>query len=159
MILEKPEGGSVWDDKIFNYFASHIESEEDLLASYGELADETRSEHVRYLVRLILEDEARHHRLFIEMANALRSAIELRPIDPRVPPLDRESHAEKFLKQTERFLKLECEDAQQLQKLLKELRPMRGSTLWSLLLELMTLDTEKHIRILRFLYDHARRSL
>ena len=52
----------------------------------------------------------------------------------------------------------EHEDAKSLHRLQKELRPLRNTTLFSLLVELMELDTKKHIVILEFIRRRATES-
>lgn len=50
---------------------------------------------------------------------------------------------------TQRLLKAEEDDRIALEQLRKRLRPFRGITLWDLIVDLMLLDTEKHIHILQ----------
>jgi hypothetical protein len=38
------------------------------------------------------------------------------------------------------------------------LKDVRRTTVWPLLVEVMTLDAQKHILILKFLRDHAKRT-
>jgi hypothetical protein len=45
----------------------------------------------------------------------------------------------------------------ELVRLKKLVRPARDVTLWSLLLDVMALDTQKHIAMLRFLDKHPGR--
>jgi hypothetical protein len=43
-----------------------------------------------------------------------------------------------------------------LRKLRKRFRAFAGTTMWTLLIDLMLLDTKKHAAILTFLEEHAR---
>lgn len=153
MALPRPKG-SVWEEELLDRLERHAEGENKLLASYSQMVDEAPP-HVRYLVKLLLADEVRHHRVFEEMANALRSDIEFRDIGPRVPRIDRIGDDANLLRQTEQLLEFERADLKSLRDLAKELKPVRKTTLWSLLVEMMELDTEKHIRLLRFIADEA----
>lgn len=153
MTLPRPKG-SVWEEDLLKRLEHHAEGENELLASYSKMADEAPP-HVRYLVKLLLEDEVRHHRVFEEMANALRSDIEFRDINPSVPRIHRMADDANLLFQTEELLGFERADLQSLRDLAKELKPVRKTTLWSLLVEMMELDTEKHIRLLCFIADEA----
>jgi bacterioferritin (cytochrome b1) len=57
---------------------------------------------------------------------------------------------------SDRLLKKEREDAQELKRLQRELRDVKDTTLWSLLVDVMRHDTDKHIAILEFVEKHAR---
>ena len=151
--LPRPKG-SVWEEKLLERLEGHSEGENEMLESYSRMAEKAPP-HVQYLVKLLLEDEIRHHRVFEEMRNALLSEIEFRDIGPSVPHLDRIDDEVSLLRQTEQLLEFEREDLKSLRDLVKELKPVRKTTLWSLLVEMMELDTEKHIRLLRFIADEA----
>jgi hypothetical protein len=57
-----------------------------LLASYRQVAEESAAgDAVGYLVRLILEDKERHHRVFAETANKLKSVVWEMDVEPQVP--------------------------------------------------------------------------
>src|ERR1035441_11038766 len=49
----------------------HGREEGELLERYKRFVDESASPAVRYLVRLILEDEERHHRVLEDLANTI----------------------------------------------------------------------------------------
>ena len=102
---------------------------------------------MQYLVRMILEDEERHHRVFAEMANALRSFVEEVPVEPSVPAMAPRPDAA-LLEQTRRLLAFEKEDAKELRRLRKALKGSPKSMMHPLLVELMLHDTKKHIAIL-----------
>lgn len=143
--------GSPSDESLLRHFREHVDGELELLKAYVEFRD-SGPEHVRYLVDLILDDEVRHHRLFGELVNRLKSDIDWKDYWPHVPYLHRSSPVRASLREaTERFLTFEQEDAKSLERLRKELRPLRDTTLFSLLVELMELDTKKHIAILKFI--------
>ncbi len=52
----------------------------------------------------------------------------------------------------------EQKDARELKRLQRELRMVKDTSLWGLLVDLMQRDTRKHIAILRFVRNHARPS-
>jgi hypothetical protein len=151
--------GSPWDEELLTHFTQHVNAEQELLEAYAEFR-EGGPEHVRYLVDLILGDEARHHRMFQELVNRVRSDIDFRDYNPKVPYLRPASAGVAALTEaTDRLLAFEHEDQKSLHRLQKELRPVRDTTLFSLLVELMELDTKKHIAILEFLRRSARSHL
>lgn len=153
----KPVGLSVWEAALLDHLTEHRRSEGELLAAYQRVVESTETEYVSYLFGLILEDEVRHHRLFEELANALRAAVE-RDVGPKVPAVEMIANPEALLEVTERLLDAEETDARELKRLSrdKDLRLMRGHSLWPLLIELMEHDTQKHEAILRFIRAQIR---
>ena len=150
-------GASVWEEELYQHLTSHLGNELDLLTAYQQAAAEAGSAAFQYLVSLIIEDEKRHHRVFEDLANALRSDVEMRPVEPAVPDMAGFGQLpEKILELTDALLAREEQDAAELRHLSRELRDVRDTTLWALLVKVMELDTEKHAEILRFVRKHAR---
>ncbi|MDA8073593.1 MAG: hypothetical protein M0Z82_18805 [Actinomycetota bacterium] len=149
-----PEGLSVFEDKVYRQLVDHASSEVDLVTAYRDLAEAPETpEAARFLIRLIVDDEERHHRLFHQIALAIGNDISWRHDPDAVPVLSWQAHPE-LEAATERFLAVERADRRQLQALRKDMRPMRDVSLWPLLVELMERDTEKHILLLSFIKDH-----
>jgi rubrerythrin len=154
----KPVGLSVWEATLLDHLTEHAQTEGELLAAYQRVVESTQTEYVSYLFGLILEDEVRHHRIFEELANALRAPVE-RGVGAKVPAVEVVANPEALLEVTERLLDAEEADARELKRLSrdKDLRLMRGHSLWPLLIELMEHDTQKHEAILRFIRTQVRR--
>jgi bacterioferritin (cytochrome b1) len=152
-------GASVWEEDLYHHLSTHMASEVDLLTAYQRAANESDSAAFRYLVNLIVEDEKRHHRVFEELANALRSDVEMRPIEPSVPDMAGFGDMpDTVVELTNALLAKEEADAAELRRLSRQLRDVRDTTLWQLLVKIMELDTEKHAEVLRFVRTHAKRS-
>jgi rubrerythrin len=153
-------GASALEQELFDHVSEHVEVEQGILDEYRQLAEGASSPAFRYLAELMFDDEVRHHRLFVELAEAIRNFAELGdtgwPI-PLLGPLG--SGGGPILEETQRFLALEREDARFLKDLATRLRPMRDMTLWHLIVQMMQCDTDKHIRMLRFIEHQTRRSL
>lgn len=153
-------GASVWEKDLFDHFRSHVEAERDLIAEYRELAESTSVPGVGYLIALILADEERHHRLFAELAETIRAEAQLRYHEAPLPPIPitplPDDERRLILALTDRFIALERDDARDLKRLARKLKPVRDTTLWQLLVRLMQADTDKHIQILRFIHDRVR---
>lgn len=151
-------GASVWEQELYDYVCAHGSREGAMLAEYQQIAeDESSSPAFRYLAQMILDDEQRHHALFDDLATSVRQMAEFRDEDVPIPSLaglrrDRERIGDI----TERLLKSERDDSRTLDSLRKKLKDVKDTTLWDLLVEIMQHDTEKHIKILRFVRDHAR---
>jgi rubrerythrin len=130
---------------------SHVENEREFLESYAKLAEEAPDEYVRYLLKLVVDDEVRHHQLFQEMANTLAADIKWRRVGPTTPSPrggDERDRA-RLIEAVDQFLAAERDDERQLKHLNRDMGNLHG-TLFSLLLKTMEMDTRKHILILSF---------
>jgi hypothetical protein len=143
-------GASVDTREMVELLVRHGSEEGQLLATYERLADESADEATRYLVGLILEDERRHHRLLAELANAMAWDIGSGSPEPSTPWLAGPVTGE-LLDQTRRLLEAEESDERELRKIRRRLRPYARTTLWTLIIDMMILDTKKHATMLRFL--------
>jgi rubrerythrin len=142
---------SVWSQQLVEYLTSHMDSEREVLRSYAQLVEDGQPDHVRYLVELILADEVRHHQLFGEMINALRAEMDQRDISPRLPDFTAGRASPELLAETRRLLELERHDARELSRLKRELGKVDDTRWWTVLVEVMRLDTKKHVELLEFI--------
>ena len=77
--------------------------------------------------------------------------------DPAIPYIDfNRVDTSQVAELTEGLLRKEREDERELKRLALDLRSSKDSTLWSLLVDLMQRDTQKHIAILRFVEKRTR---
>jgi len=150
---EPPVGLSAWEHDLYEHLTEHMENELALVARYDALAANAGG-HVAYLLKLIMEDEARHHRLFDEWRNALQSNAEFREVEPQVPHMSRSKQSEIVREAAREFLEVERADERDLHRLQKSLKTVKDTTIWSLLVDMMELDTKKHQLILDFLEKH-----
>jgi hypothetical protein len=138
--------------------ADHGQVEGEILDEYQKLADDEEIPPAfAYLARFILEDEARHHRIFEDLAESMRQVAD--GSDDRSPiPSLHGFHTDRVHIQrlTERLLEVERNDERELKVLAKRLKDLDKVTLWGLLLDLMLDDTRKHIKILEFIQDRAK---
>lgn len=150
-------GASVWEQNLYDHLLEHVDKESRLLDDYQRSADESGSAAFRYLVSLIVDEEQRHHQRFKELAASLASEAELRNEEPAIPRLDGWGPArEHVIDLTEQFIEEEKADVHELRRLEKQMREVKDTTLWVLIVKLMEADTEKHLQILNFVKDHAR---
>ncbi len=146
-------GASVGTHELVELLAKHGSEEGKVLATYEELAGECTDESVQYLISLILDDERRHHRLLAEMANAMAwGGMTVGP-DSMMPSI-KGGMDPSLLAQTHELRRIEEADYRELKRLRRRLKPFADTTMWSLIVELMLLDTEKHMTILKFLEKH-----
>lgn len=157
---EQLVGASVWEQTLYEHLTSHEHDERELLVEYQQAATDSQSAAFRYLASLIVEDEARHHRLFRDMAESLRMDAEMRPGDPPVPRLGGwgpDPH--RVVELSERLATHEEMDLETLRRIRKDLDDVRDTTMWALLVKIMELDTMKHAEILNFVRRQAKKSL
>jgi hypothetical protein len=152
-------GVSLWERDLYAHLTSHVNAERGLLEGYSAAAAESPSKALRYLVNLLIEDEKRHHRMFMEIADSLKTEALLSGKDPIVPYIDfnRADNHNAVIDLTTQLLYKEQQDALELRRLQRELHSVKDTSLWSLLVDLMERDTKKHIAILRFVKKHAGR--
>jgi rubrerythrin len=151
---DRPAGLSVWEGELYDTIVAHITNETDILDRYGDLAEGSEG-HVKFLLELIGEDEARHHRLFEQWAATIRADAAFEDAPEGIPYPVREHDPAALLAAVDALLAVERDDRRQLRHMQGDLKDVRHTTIWPLVLEVMQLDTEKHIKILEYLQAHA----
>jgi hypothetical protein len=137
--------------EIVNALARHGREEGELLQRYQRFGEEPESPPwVGYLVRLIVEDEQRHHRLLEELANTIAWGS-LKGSPERVVPTFSRRGDQALVSESRALLAHELEDRKQLRRMRRRIREYGDVALWELLIDLMLSDTEKHIHIFRFI--------
>ena len=148
---------SVVEQELYDHVTAHGKHEGEVLDAYDQLAESTDSPAFAYLARLILDDERRHHQMLDALGEAIRVTAELAGEPSPIPDLGLfKADRERILAETERFLAFEKEDNKQLDRLAKDLKDVRNTTLWQLVVRLMQDDNAKHQRILEFIRARAR---
>jgi rubrerythrin len=149
--LSPPVGASVWERDLYNHLVTHIENESSLLQEYVAAAEQTDSKAFAYLVNLLIDDERRHHSTFAALAASLKTEAELGGEEPDIPYLDLDRADRAQVRElSERLIEREREDAEELKRLHRQLKDVRNTSLWDLLVSNMRRDTDKHIEILDF---------
>ena len=143
-------GATVRQQEFFDVLVAH----ERVISAYEGFAEEAPSDAVRYLVRLILDDEKRHHRVLSELANTIRADATFEERGARIPYLDVHRRDDSLLKETERFLALERKDRAELKHLARKVRTV-GGALDAFVVDLLLSDTA-HIRIPHFIKNAVR---
>jgi hypothetical protein len=141
------------DTKILELLRTHDARESEVLSAYQKLVNESTDEGIRYLGRMILDDEQRHHQVLGQMAERVDAWMHNRDdagIPSLTPRVDRE-----LLDETRRLVALERADAKELRRLQKELRYAPATSLLPLLVKLMLHDNAKHVEILQFIRTYV----
>jgi rubrerythrin len=149
---------STWDDLALVHIDEHIATEAKAGAAYDALA-EADDPQIKYLAALIAADERRHHQMLSDIARALRAEVSEQSDEGALAKGGHLSteQATALLHETQQLLALEKNDVGELKKLHREFHPASDETIWPLLIEIMELDTEKHIRILKGIERHLTR--
>lgn len=151
-------GASVLEQEAFEALVAHERDEADVIAAYETFARDTESDVVRFLIELIVEDERRHHRVIEQLANTIRAQATFEDVKPRIPYLDVRRHRDQqLLAATRMFLDIERKDRRHLKDLAKSVEQSAGEV-DAFIVNLMRMDTERHIAILKFIEHLIKRS-
>ncbi len=142
------------EEALVELLRSHGSREGSVLETYAGLVESCADAGVRFLLQLLLDDEARHHLHLEAMLNNLASFTEDRPIGPRLPMVG-PALAPELLAEMGSLVQFERDDARDLDGLRKALRSAGMPRQFELLVELMHHDTAKHIAILEYISKHA----
>ncbi len=142
------------NSELLKTLTKHGQREGAAIDAYRHLIDESTDEGVKYLGRLILEEDARHHHLVTEMINRIESWDQGIDIQPNTPAIEPRVDS-KLLEATRELIKLERLDAHALGELKHDLHGTPPTSLLPLLVTLMLHDTARHIEILQFIHDYA----
>lgn len=152
-LTEPPSDEKSPVERLFAELEAHEREEEDVLKDYQAAANEAPDAGFRYLMGLVLEDEERHHRLSKAMADEVERSLNWlhgqRPL-PTVHPTD--DTRQGLLQETERFLRIEEQGEHQLEDLRSQVKDLHAGLL-ELIVDMMRADTQKHIRILKYIRD------
>lgn len=155
---ERLLGASVAEQELFDAIVAHERSEEATIADYENLAATTDSMAVAYVMGLIVEDERRHHRILMELANTVRAEATMEERGRVIPTVDVKSSDAALLESTRRFLAVERRDHAELKRLARRVRANSESPLAVMMVDLLLSDTRRHIKLLHHLRRMVRRS-
>jgi hypothetical protein len=144
-----PAGYSL--ERLLQAVERHVEAEADALGQYEYLETASGDPVVALVMRLILDDEERHHTLLTRIASSLRDALNWTHSDDALPkgPTDARPAPAELAGIARALIDEEKTGAQALRKLARRERDIGGG-LDSLLLEMMAMDSDKHARLLQF---------
>jgi rubrerythrin len=144
-----PEPGTI--EWLLNAVERHTSAEADALAQYEQLAQASGDPVVALVMRLILDDEERHHGLLKRIEVSLRDALEWTHSPTALPgAASPEQPLAVDLPEVARALVAEEKTGVRILRELAEREKQISGGLHSLLLEMMAMDSEKHARMLHF---------
>lgn len=147
-------------ERLLRAIEDHVRDESSALTQYDQLATATQDPVVALVMRLILEDEVRHHGLLGRIAATVRDALYWTRSADALPPsvTPQERLPTELVALARALIEEEQAGARALRDLAGRQRGIDDG-LDSLLLEMMALDSDKHARMLQFVQRRlARRS-
>lgn len=132
----------------------HATAEHDALDQYEYIGTASGDPVVALVMRLILEDEERHHGLLKRMEASLSDALNWTHSPSALPEtvIPQQAAANELATMAGALIEEEHTGARYLRKLANEEKGIDAG-LHSLLLEMMAMDSEKHARLLKFVHD------
>jgi rubrerythrin len=129
----------------------HASAEQDALDAYEHIGTASGDPVIALVMRLILEDEERHHGLLKRMQASLSDALNWTHSLNALPQAGTPQHAvaKELATATRALIDEERTGARFLRELAHDEKGIDGG-LQSLLLEMMAMDSEKHAQLLQF---------
>lgn len=150
--LNEPESPEISEvERLMNEFEAHESQEGEFVKRYKEIAEKTENPVVRFLLRLIVSDEEKHHAATCAIVATLKGDLTWTKPEGALHGLyDLGEEKEELLSLTEDFIQLEKQGIRDYKELIKASKGYyRG--LFVVLLQSMIRDSEKHVEILEFL--------
>jgi len=143
-------------ERLLNYFESHEAREEKSLERYREVVGEITDPAIRFLLQLIASDEEKHRLITQAMAVTLRGSLNWsKPAGSLEGDWGQGDDAAQLLTLTDGFIDLEKEGIREYKVLLTEsLDYYHG--LFTILLQSMIRDSEKHVELLEYLRERLK---
>lgn len=136
----------------------HAIAEADALEQYEQLARASGDQIIALVMRLILEDEERHHGLLRRIEATLRDALDWTHSPAALPPTTAPlgSVPTDLASVAADLIGEEQTGARKMRDLASQEKDL-GDGFYSLLLEMMAMDSEKHAQLLEFVHDRLAR--
>lgn len=154
---ERRERGNKLFDDLVRVVEMHVKSEAEALHSYERLANENDDPTSAFVMRMILDDEERHHSLLQRMRTSLVNALtwghDSGGLPSGLPPL--EPVDPERIATVKQLIEEEKEHVRQARHMAHEHQRINGG-LDAVLFEMMALDSEKHAFLLQFVLDRLR---
>jgi rubrerythrin len=141
-------------DRLIQAFDHHAAHEQEAIAEYRRLVGEFTDPVLMQIMRMLADDEERHHRVFRQIASVLQSERFQSPALASGLPASGLSlgRLDAVIATLRAAMKDEGRGPRALQDLAWRERERCGGLI-SLLLELMAMDSQKHERMLRYVLE------
>jgi hypothetical protein len=147
-------------ERLRNTIDAHARAEAEALGQYEYLATESGDPVIALVMRLVLEDEERHHGLLKRIEASLDDALNWTRSPNALPTgTPAADQAPAMLALARELVDEERTGSKILHNMAEQQRSLDGG-LYSLLIEMMAMDSQKHAKLLQFvqrrLEQHAR---
>ena len=146
--VHEPQGSPL--ERLRNAVDAHARAEAEALGQYQYIADASGDPVIALVMRMVLEDEERHHGLLRRIEASLSDALNWThspdALPNGAPPL---FEAEPLARTARELVDEERTGARILHRLAEQQKAIEGG-LPSLLIETMAMDSEKHAPLLQF---------
>jgi rubrerythrin len=155
---KEPSGSSI--ERLRDAVDAHARAEAESLGQYEHIAQASGDPAIALVMRLVLEDEERHHGLLRRIEATLSDTLNWTRSSDALPtgtPSAQETESVASLAAlAHELVNEERTGAKFLRKLAEEQKSIDGG-LPSLLIETMAMDSEKHARLLQFVQQRLER--
>ena len=142
-------------ERLIRALEAHASAEAHDLATCEALAERSTNPVLRMLIGLVAEDEQRHHSLLQSMVRRLQEEVECVASSSVRPVPQGDSAPDSALATTLRgLIRDEHEGARHMRHIARQ-EPHQYDGLYSLLLETIARDSEKHATVLRYLLQRV----
>ena len=150
--LHGPAPGTV--EWLLDAIERHANAEEDALGQYEYIATASDDPVIALVMRLILEDEERHHGLLKRIEATLRDALEWTHSPNALPAsgTPQRPATRNLPESASALIEEEHTGARHLRDIARQEKHV-GTGLPSVLLEMMAMDSEKHAQLLQFVRE------
>src|SRR5215207_4214842 len=147
-VADEPPGSPI--ERLRATVDAHARAEATALGQYEYLAESSGDPVVALVMRLVLEDEERHHGLLRRIETTLSDALNWTRSPNALPTgAPAQGQAPALVELTRVLVAEEHTGAKILRKLAEQQRAIDGG-LHSLLIDMMAMDSEKHAMLLQF---------
>ena len=146
-------------EHIVNQFFAHEKKEQEFLVEYRAIVNRHDNPLVKFLLKLIIADEEKHHNVVSTITSALQADLTGINNGTDMPRLGSISEEKKddLLRLTGEFIKAEKETIIEYEALMKKSQGYHKGLL-VLLLRTIIHDSEKHLMILNFIDEKLKES-
>jgi hypothetical protein len=138
-----------WDERLLSHIETHL-TQEKAAASFYEALAEMGDRQVGYLARIVAADERRHHRMLVELLTSVgRIAAEEQCGSSFANTASDSPKLDALIKAVEELIRVEKSDAVDAKQLKRDIRSVPDGSLWLMIIEIMSLNAETHLRILK----------
>ena len=143
-------------ERLLNEFEAHESKEEQAIENYRKLLAVVQNPITRFLMQMILSDEEKHRAVTHSMVSTLKGSLMWsKPTGTLEGGVDEANINRQLLAMTDEFIELEKSGIKDYKVLLKQSADYYHG-LFTILLNSMMRDSEKHVELLEFIQQRVK---